>query len=97
MDQGKCVLNLKWNPCIVQSVFSLLYFIVWLVLCVTYRLKCYLVFSEVWKVFLFVLQDNNADEVRLSTVISDDRFDNSVVQVNKFGFHPAKLYVQKVT
>ncbi|XP_041347758.1 uncharacterized protein LOC121367568 [Gigantopelta aegis] len=35
------------------------------------------------------------DESRMSSVICDERFDNAVIRIDKNGFHPSTLYIQK--
>ena len=45
-------------------------------------------------VLLILLQ--HMDESRMSSVICDERFDNAVIRVDKNGFHPSTLYIQKV-
>ena len=35
------------------------------------------------------------DDVKISSVICDDRFDNAVVSVDVEGFHPGVYYIQK--
>ncbi|KAL5013162.1 hypothetical protein ScPMuIL_007432 [Solemya velum] len=40
-------------------------------------------------------QDNFMDELKLSSVICDERFDNAVIRVDKEGFHPEFCYIQK--
>ena len=35
------------------------------------------------------------DDVKISSVLCDDRFDNAVVRVNTDGFHPSVYYIQK--
>ncbi|KAK3579080.1 hypothetical protein CHS0354_029940 [Potamilus streckersoni] len=40
-------------------------------------------------------EDNFINDVRLSSVISDERYDNAVVRVDKSGFYPSILYIQK--
>ncbi|KAL3853216.1 hypothetical protein ACJMK2_016773 [Sinanodonta woodiana] len=40
-------------------------------------------------------EENFINDVRLSSVISDERYDNAVVRVDKSGFYPSILYIQK--
>ncbi|KAH3816770.1 hypothetical protein DPMN_118293 [Dreissena polymorpha] len=35
------------------------------------------------------------DNVKISSILCDERFDNAVVRVNKHGFHPHVYYIQK--
>lgn len=36
------------------------------------------------------------EDARFSSVISDERYDNTVIKLDKQGFHPHFVYVQKV-
>ncbi|XP_052779768.1 uncharacterized protein LOC128217013 isoform X4 [Mya arenaria] len=38
---------------------------------------------------------NYIDDVKISSVLCDERFDNAVVRITKDGFHPAVYYIQK--
>ena len=35
------------------------------------------------------------DDIKISSVVCDERYDNAVVRVDKNGFHPAVYYIQK--
>lgn len=35
------------------------------------------------------------DDVKISSILCDERFDNAVVRVDTEGFHPAVYYIQK--
>eukprot|EP00105_Crassostrea_gigas_P035802 XP_019919950.1 PREDICTED: uncharacterized protein LOC105321045 [Crassostrea gigas] len=39
--------------------------------------------------------DNYLEDARFSSVISDERYDNTVIKLDKQGFHPHFVYVQK--
>lgn len=35
------------------------------------------------------------DDIKISSVVCDERYDNAVVRIDKNGFHPAVYYIQK--
>ena len=35
------------------------------------------------------------DDIKISSVVCDERYDNAVIRVDKNGFHPAVYYIQK--